>query len=56
MSHDHHPSHHHHARGQAHPPAPVAASILRLSVIQRLAIALGAVAVIWAAVFWAMQS
>ena len=54
MSHDY--SHHHHPEGQAHPPAPVAASILRLSAVERLAIAFGLIAVIWAAVFWAMHA
>jgi hypothetical protein len=52
MSHQHH---HHHPHGHAHPPAVVAASILRLSVMQRLCIALAGIALIWAAVFWAMR-
>ena len=56
MTHNHDHHHHHHPQGQAHPPAAVAASILRLSVMERLGIALVLIAVIWAAVFWAMQS
>jgi len=51
--HDHH-SHHHHHPGHVHPPAAVAMSILRLSLAQRLAVAVAACAILWAAAFWAM--
>ena len=40
--------------GHAHPPAPVSFSLLRLSLLQRLAGALCVIAVIWTGVFWAM--
>ena len=43
----HAPHHHPH-------PVVVSASILRMSVLQRLAVAGGVILVIWAAVFWAM--
>jgi hypothetical protein len=49
-----HLPHHHHHSGGAHPPAPIAPSILRASVWQRLAIAAVLIAVIWASVLWAM--
>ena len=51
MSHTH--EHHHHP-GRSHPPAAVAASILRLSALQRLMIAGVAIAVLWGTVLWAM--
>jgi hypothetical protein len=47
--------HHHHHPGQAHPPAPLSLSILRLSAWHRLGFALVLAAVLWAAVFWVMQ-
>jgi hypothetical protein len=50
---EHH--HHHHPHGQAHPPATVAPSILRLSAFQRLAFVSVLIALIWAAVYWAMH-
>ena len=50
---EHH--HHHHPHGQAHPPAVVAPSILRLSAIERLAFVSVLIALIWAAVYWAMH-
>ena len=50
---EHH--HHHHPHGHAHPPAAVAPSILRLSAIERLACVTVLIALIWGAVFWAMQ-
>ena len=50
---DHH-AHHHHP-GHAHPPASVHPSILRLSVLERLAAAAGVIALIWATALWAMQ-
>lgn len=40
---------HHHPH-----PVIVPASLLRLSALQRLAIAAGVIVVIWAAVLWAM--
>ena len=51
----HHGHHHHHHPGHAHPPAGVAPSILRLSVLQRLGFAAGLIALLWAAAFWAMR-
>jgi hypothetical protein len=51
----HHDDHHHGHAGHAHPPAAVHPSILRLSVAQRLAVAAGLIALIWAAAFWAMR-
>jgi hypothetical protein len=47
--------HHHHPAGQGHPPAAVAPSILRLSVLGRLAVATAFIAVLWGAVIWAMK-
>jgi hypothetical protein len=41
---------HHHPH-----PVIVSASLLRMSALQRLAVAGGMVVVIWAAVFWAMS-
>jgi hypothetical protein len=55
--HDHHHEHghhHHHHPGEGHPPASISPSILRLSAVERLAAAGVVIAVIWAAVFWAM--
>jgi hypothetical protein len=48
-------SHHHHHPGEGHPPVAVAPSILRLSAAQRLAGAGVLIALLWAAVFWAMR-
>jgi hypothetical protein len=57
--HDHHhhdhAHHHHHDPDQAHPPAAVHPSILRLSAWQRLGFAAAMIAVLWAAVIWAMR-
>jgi hypothetical protein len=50
-----HDAHHHHHAGHVHPPAAVHASLLRLSVVERLAVAAGVIALIWAAAFWAMR-
>jgi hypothetical protein len=47
-------SHHHHAAGR-HPPPAIAPSLLRLSAVQRLAIAGALIALIWAAAFWAVR-
>ena len=49
-----HPHPHHHP-GHAHPSAPVAASLLRLSAAQRLAGAAVVIALLWGAVLWAMS-
>jgi hypothetical protein len=51
---EHH--HHHHPQGHAHPPAAIGPSILRLSVVQRLAFAAALTALVWAAVIWAMRA
>ena len=48
-----HPHHHHHP-GQGHPPASVAPSILRMSALERLAVAAAVIVAIWGAVIWAM--
>ncbi|MDQ2955269.1 MAG: hypothetical protein M3R18_10150 [Pseudomonadota bacterium] len=45
---------HHHPPGQAHPPASVSPSILRLSAAERLAIAALLIALLWGAMHWAM--
>jgi hypothetical protein len=47
--------HHQHRAGQGHPPAVVSPSLLRMSVVQRLAIAAALIALLWAAVVWAMK-
>ncbi len=51
-----HDAHHHHHPGHAHPPATVAASILRLSALERLAAVSIVIAALWGTVFWAMAS
>jgi hypothetical protein len=51
---DHH--HHHHHTGHAHPPAVVPASILRLSIAERLGVAVVLSALLWGAAYWAMTS
>lgn len=58
LGHHHHHGghhHHHHHAGHAHPPASVHPSILRLSALQRLAVAGGLIALLWIAAFWAMR-
>jgi hypothetical protein len=50
---DHH--HHHHQPGEAHPPAEVAPSLLRLSATERVAGAAVVIALLWGAVLWAMS-
>jgi hypothetical protein len=55
MSDRHSHPHHHHHPGHVHPPATVHPSILRLSVLQRLAGSAVVVALIWAAALWAMR-
>jgi hypothetical protein len=46
---------HQHPPGEGHPPAAIAPSILRMSALQRLAVATGLIAVIWGVVIWAMN-
>ncbi|HEX4409262.1 MAG TPA: hypothetical protein VH206_10870 [Xanthobacteraceae bacterium] len=48
-------THHHHHAGEAHPSPALSPSLLRLSVPQRLALAGLMIAVIWAAVIWAVR-
>ena len=48
-----HADHHHVAHSPAKPARPPA-SLLRMSALQRLALSGGAVASIWAGVFWAI--
>jgi hypothetical protein len=50
-----HPQHHHHPLGQGHPPAAVSPSILRMSILERLAVAAALIALLWGAVAWAMM-
>jgi hypothetical protein len=54
-THVHHAQHHHHPPGQGHPPAAVSPSILRMSILQRLAIAAALIVLLWGAVAWAMM-
>lgn len=53
--HGHHHHHHHHHPGEAHPPVSVHPSILRLSVLERLAASTVVIVILWAAVLWALQ-
>jgi hypothetical protein len=46
---------HHHHGGLPHPSPVVSPSLLRLSAVQRLAMAGALVALIWAAFFWASR-
>jgi len=46
---------HHHATGQGHPPAAIGPSLLRMTAAERLAVAAGLIAAIWAVVVWAMN-
>jgi hypothetical protein len=48
-------THHHHHAGEAHPSPALSPSLIRLSVPQRLMLAGLLIAVIWAAVFWAVH-
>jgi hypothetical protein len=50
-----HVPHHHHHPGQGHPQASISPSILRMSVLQRLATAAALIALLWGAVIWAMK-
>jgi hypothetical protein len=52
--HDQHPPHHH-APGERHPRASVSLSLMRMSVLGRLAVAAALIAVLWGAVAWAMS-
>jgi hypothetical protein len=45
---------HTHGPGERHPHAEVSPSLLRFSVLQRLAIAVVLAALMWGAVFWAI--
>jgi hypothetical protein len=54
MTHDDH-SHHHHHPGHLHPPAPLHASILRMSVGERMAVAVAVIALLWLAAIWATR-
>jgi hypothetical protein len=51
-----HLPHQHHHPGRGHPPAPISPSILRMSLVQRLALGVALIALIWAAVFWAVKA
>jgi hypothetical protein len=53
-THVHQPQQHHHP-GQGHPPASISPSILRMSVLERLAVAAALIVVLWGAVIWAMK-
>ena len=53
--HHHAHAHHHHHAGEAHPPALVRPSLLRLSIGERLGLAAVLIALIWAAAYWAMN-
>jgi hypothetical protein len=48
-------THHHHHAGEAHPSPAPSPSLLRLSVPQRFAICAALIALIWAAVAWAVH-
>jgi hypothetical protein len=50
-----HPHHHHHPPNAGHPPAVVGPSMLRMSMLERLALATVLIVVLWGAVFWAMK-
>jgi len=47
--------HHDHRPGEGHPPAAISPSILRMSVVERLAIAVALIALVWGAVVSAMK-
>jgi len=46
---------HHHQPGQGNPPASISPSILRMSVLERLAVAAVLIVVLWGTAFWAMK-
>jgi hypothetical protein len=47
-------THHHHA-GHIHPAATVSPSLLRMSAAERMAGVAVIIAMLWAAVFWALS-
>jgi hypothetical protein len=47
-------THHHHGPDHAHPSPAVAPSLLRMSALERLAVAVAVAVVLWLAVWWAM--
>jgi hypothetical protein len=47
--------HHHHHPGHGHPPAAISPSILRMSVLERLAASAALIAVLWGVVIWAIK-
>lgn len=49
-------THHHHQPGHAHPSPPMAASILRMSALQRLAAAALIAVALWAMVLASLWS
>jgi hypothetical protein len=46
---------HHHHSGEAHPSPAISPSLLRISAAWRLTIAGALIALIWAAVWWAIR-
>ena len=48
-------THHHHDPDHAHPVAHTSLSLLRMSAVERIAIAAVGVVVLWAAVWWAVS-
>jgi len=46
---------HHHHPGHVHPPARLSPSILRASAAQRMLFVALCAAILWMAVFWAVQ-
>ena len=46
---------HHHHGGEPHPSPTISPSLLRLSALQRIAIAAALIALIWAAFLWTMH-
>ena len=46
-------THHHHHAGSAHPSPVLSPSLLRFSALQRLGVAAGLIALLWAAAWWA---
>jgi hypothetical protein len=53
MAHGHeHSRHQHHHHGSVHPPAAVLPSLLRSSLVQRLAMAAGLSALLWLCAWW----
>jgi hypothetical protein len=47
-------THHHHEPGHAHPMARVAPSLLRMSALERIAVAMVVAGILWIAVWWAI--